>query len=119
APAHLAFAAADPRKHQAALADIDLLGVGTERRHLADGFVPHGQRQGHAAVGQLKLLAAAEIVDAFPEMQVAVADAGRDHPPQDLGTDRLRRRLLAPLQRGTALADVEALHSGRLTWPAS
>src|SRR3954453_1609041 len=74
APAHLAFAAADPWIDQAAVAGLDVASVGAGRYHLADGLVSHDERQGETALGELELLATAEVVGAFPEMQIAVAD---------------------------------------------
>ena len=59
-----AGAAADPRIGQAPVADRNIAGVRAERHHLADRLVAHGERQGHAAVGELELLAAAEIATA-------------------------------------------------------
>src|SRR5260370_1113462 len=79
AQAPVAGAAADPRIGEPPLADGEPLGVGPERHHLAHRLVPHHQRQRHAAVGQLELPAAAQVVSALPEVQVAVTDAGGEH----------------------------------------
>ena len=79
---------------QHAVADLDALGVGPDRDHLADILVAERHRQLHAAVVQAQLLAAAEIEIAVGQMQIAVADAGGQHLQQHLGARRLRRRRL-------------------------
>src|SRR6185437_15360772 len=91
APADRAVAAADPREDDAPLAGDDSLGLGPGRQHLAHRLVAHGERQPHAALGQLQPLAAAEIVMPFPEMDVAVADAGGEDAEQHLAALRARR----------------------------
>ena len=110
APAYRAFAAAEPGMHQPAVADLDALGVGADGDDFADILMPHGQRQFDAAIGELEPLAAAEIVVAFPDMQVAMADAGGDDLEQDLGAGRLRRRPLHQSQRRATFADIIAFH---------
>src|SRR5262249_25395734 len=97
APAPLAPAAADPRIGQAPVADLDVAHVRPDRDDLANRFVAHGERQCQAAIGQLELLAAAEVVDAFPDMQVAVTHACREHAQQNLAAGRLRRGLFTSL----------------------
>ena len=52
----------------------------------------------------------AEIVAAFPDVQVAVADAGGLDLDQHLFPCRLRRRLVDFLQRRIEIGDLEALH---------
>src|SRR6266702_6056539 len=52
----------------------------------------------------------AEIVAAFPDVKVAVADAGRLHLEQHLRTRGLRRRMIDLLQGGVELGDLETLH---------
>src|SRR4051794_4246771 len=52
----------------------------------------------------------AEIVAAFPDVEVAVADAGRFHLEQHLGARRLRRRMIDLFQRRVELGDLETLH---------
>ena len=70
-------------------ADLDALGVRPDRHHFADVFVAERDRQLHAAVLQAHALAAAEVEIAVGEMQVAVADAGRQHLEQHLRALRL------------------------------
>ena len=113
--AHLAFAAAEPGIDQRDVADLEIaggsLGIRPERHDFADGLMAHGARQRHAAILQRQRLASvAEIVAAFPDMQVAVADAGRLHLDQDLGSRRLRGRLIHLFQGGVELGDLETLH---------
>ena len=74
---------------QPAVADLDALRLRPDRHHLADVLVAERHRQLHAAVVQAQALAAAEIEIAVGQMQIAVADAGRQHLQQDLGAGRL------------------------------
>ncbi len=110
APADHALAAADPGMHQAAVAGLDALGLGPGGHHLADDLVAHGEGRHHAAVLDQQLLAAAHVVLAFPDMDVAVADAGGERAHQHLGALGPRRRLLDFLQGGAKLDDIVALH---------
>ena len=105
-----AFAAAEPWMNEPAVARLDALGVWADGDDFADVFVSHGQRQLDAAVGELEQLAAAEIVVALPDMQIAVADAGGDDLEQDLGPRGLRRRPLHQPQRCPAFTDIIAFH---------
>jgi hypothetical protein len=66
-----------------AVADLDARGVGTNGDDFADILVAHGQRQFHAAIAELEPLAAAQIVIAFPDVQIAVTDTGGDDLEQD------------------------------------
>src|SRR5205085_9265362 len=52
----------------------------------------------------------AEIVTAFPDMQIAMADAGRLHPDQHLRSRWLRRRLLHLSQGRIEIGHLETLH---------
>src|SRR4029078_493936 len=52
----------------------------------------------------------AEIVAAFPDVEIAVADTGRPHLEQHLRTRRLRRRMIDLFQGGVELGDLETLH---------
>src|SRR5664279_176153 len=52
----------------------------------------------------------AEIVTAFPDVQIAVADAGRLHLEQHLGARRLWRRRIDLLQGGVEIGNLETLH---------
>src|SRR4249919_1527645 len=52
----------------------------------------------------------AEIVAALPDVQIAVADAGRLHLDQHLGARRLRRRLLHLFQGGVEIGNLETPH---------
>src|SRR5882757_10823680 len=63
----------------------------------------------------------AEIVAAFPDMQVAVADAGGLHLDQHLRSHRLRRRLIHLSQGRVEIGNLKALHrfsplDGFLCW---
>src|SRR5260370_24664539 len=79
APAGAAGAAADPRMRKHARTDLDALRVRSSRHHLADILLPERHRQFHAAVGEIPALPSAKIEPAIGEMQVAVADARRQH----------------------------------------
>jgi hypothetical protein len=65
-----AYAAAHPGEDDADIADLHAGGIRAEPDDAADDLMPHGQRQHHAAVLQVHLLAAAQVVIAFPDMQV-------------------------------------------------
>jgi hypothetical protein len=52
----------------------------------------------------------AEIIAAFPDVQIAVADTGRLHLDQHLRSRRLRRRLIHFFQGGIEIGDLETLH---------
>src|SRR5260221_545973 len=92
-------------------ASIGFLDIRPERQNLADRLVPHRARQRHAAILQRQRLAAmAEIVAAFPDMQVAMADAGGLDLDQHLRAGGLRRRLIHLFQGGIELGDLETLH---------
>src|SRR5262249_25146492 len=108
--AHGALAAADPRIDEPHLADLHALGLRSYGDDLAGGLVAHGQRQRNAAVFERHALAVAEIVAAFPDGEVAVADAGRLDPQQHFGARRLRRRHFDQLQRLFELGDPIAFH---------
>ena len=110
APAYCAFPAAQPRMDQPPVADLDAFGIRTHRDDVADILVTHGQWKFHAPISELQPLAAAEIVKAFPDMQIAVADTGSDNLEQDLGPGRLGGRPLHQPQRRSALANVVAFH---------
>ena len=108
--ARTAGSASDPRMRQHARADLDPFRVGTDRHHLADILVAERHRQLHATVGQAQPLAAAKIKITIRQMQIAMADAGRQNLQQDLAARRLWRGLLVELQRLTANADLEHSH---------
>src|ERR1700683_84980 len=108
--ADFALSAPQPGMHKPAVANLDAGRVRADGDNLADILVPHGQRQLHAAVAEFELLAAAQVVIAVPNMQVAVADAGRDHLEQDLTSRRLRGRPFHQPQRRAALTNVVAFH---------
>src|SRR5690606_7692342 len=65
-----AFAAADPRVDDAAVADLDPFGVGSDGDDHAGRLMAGRAWQGDAALGQRQHIATAEIVGALPEMQV-------------------------------------------------
>src|SRR5260370_5617266 len=110
--AHRAGTAAEPGEDQALVADLGALGVWSQGDDLADRFMSHGQRQFDAALGQLELLAAAEIVMTLPDMDIAVADAGGEDAQQDLAAAGLWRRPLEQLEGRAALGNLVAFHGG-------
>src|SRR5579872_6936929 len=114
APARPARTAADPRIRNHARADRHAFGVRSNRHHLADILMPERQRQLHAAVGEAEPFAAAEIEPTVGEMQVAVADARRQHFEQHFAAGRLRHRLLFGLQRLAADAELKHAHRSPL-----
>ena len=93
-----------------AIADLDADSVGADGDDLADILVSHGQRQFDAAIAELQPLAAAQIVIAVPDVQIAVADAGGDYLEQDLGPGRLRSGPLHQPQRRAAFANDHSFH---------
>ena len=110
APAHLAFAAAHPRIDEAHVAHLDVLRVRSERDHLADVLMAHGERQLDAAIGEHQLLAAADLVIAVPDVQIGMAHAGGEHFQENLRAGWLGRLGLIHLQRRAALANLKAAH---------
>src|SRR5262249_610573 len=52
----------------------------------------------------------AELIAAFPDVQVARADTGRLHLDQHLRASGLRRRLIDLLQRRIEIGDLKTLH---------
>ncbi len=56
----------------------------------------------------------AEIVAAFPDMQVGMANAGGLHRDDDLVSGRLRIGEVGLLQRASEIDDLVALHVGFL-----
>src|SRR5579863_6639164 len=105
-PAYRAFPTAEPRMHQPPVADLDAFGIRTDRNDFADILVAHGQGQFHPPVSELQPLPAADIVKAFPDMQIAVADTGRHDFEQDLGAGRLGGGPLHQAQRRSTLANI-------------
>ena len=108
--AFLACAAAKPGEHNAQVADLHALRVRAELGDAADDFVAHRERQHHAAVLQRHPLAAPDIVIAFPDVQIGVADATMGHLEQHFGAFGLRRRQLEFLQRLAILDDGPGAH---------
>ena len=109
-PAGRAGAAAKPGIDQSHVANLDARSVGAGGDDFADVFVAHRQRQFHAPVAELKPLAAAEVVIAVPDVQIAVADARGQDLQEGLAPDRFWRRTLHQLQRRPAFAHVVAFH---------
>src|SRR6516165_3362734 len=109
APARAAGTAADPRMRNHPHTDLDALRVRSDRHHLANILVPERHWQLHAAFGETQALAAAKIEPAIGEMQIAMADARREHFKQHLRALRLRRRLLVAFQ--WLATDTELKHS--------
>ena len=96
------------RKH--ARTDLDALRVRSSRRHLADIFMPERHWQFHAAVGEAQALPAAKIEPAIGEVQVAVANARREHFEQHLRARGLWCRLLVAFQRLATNAELKHAH---------
>jgi hypothetical protein len=71
--------------------------------------VAHGARRVHRLGGRV-FVAATHVEEAFPQMDVAVADAGRRHSHQHFGALGRGRGFLDLLQRLTELDDLVALH---------
>ena len=69
-----AFAATDPGKRRAAVADLHAFRVGSHGHDFAFDLVAH--RVGHFEIGQRHFVAAAEVEIAIVDMHIAVADAG-------------------------------------------
>src|SRR5277367_475515 len=111
-----AFAAAEPGIGQRDVSDLEIALVASlhlwpKRDHLADGLMPHRSRQRNATILQRERLAPmAEIVATFPDMQIAMTDAGRLHLDQNLRSRRLGGRSIDFLQRSIELSDLETLH---------
>src|SRR5690606_11811545 len=110
APADGALAAAHPWVDEADVANADAFRFGSDGDHLADILVAHGQRQLDAAFEQHQPLATADVVIAVPDVQVGMADAGRQHLEDDFCAFRGRRLALHALERSAAVTDVEAEH---------
>src|ERR1700690_1287160 len=108
--AHHAGAATDPRIDQPLVAELDAARPGADRDYLADILVPHGEWQLHASILQAENLSAAEFVEAFPDMQVAMTDTGRQNLQQHLAAGRLGVDPLGELHRLAAAADLETTH---------
>ena len=105
-----ALAAADPGIDDAPVADGHILGLGADRQNLADDLVAHGEGQLDAAVGDVDALAAAEVEEALPDVEVAVAHAAGRDPHQHLGPLRDRVRIVPPLERPAPRDDLVASH---------
>ena len=110
APTGAAGAAADPRMRKYARTDLDALRVRSNRHHLADILMPERHRQFHAALGETQPLPATKIEPAIGDMQVAVANARRQHFEQHLRARGLWRRRLVAFQRLTADAELKHAH---------
>ena len=68
------------------------IGIRPPFQHAAHNFMPHGQRQLHPAIGQLQVTARPQIIAAFPNMKIGMANAGVGYFKQYLLARRLRRR---------------------------
>src|SRR5579864_5367821 len=99
AAADVARAAADPRVDQIVPADLDSLRVRAAGDRFARSFVPECERKFHAALGEGQPAPMPEVISAFPDVDVAVADPGGLHLDHDLGPFGHWDRLLEHLQR--------------------
>src|SRR5579872_2734496 len=114
--AHGALATTDPGINEIGLADRDPFGLRSDRDDTAGCLMAHGQRQVDAAVLERQTLAVAEIVAAFPDMKIAVANARGDHFEQHLGALRRRRGRLSLDERLAESGDLVAFHAAPLPW---
>ena len=101
----------DPWINQPLIADADTARLTTNRNHAPHILMAECERQLQAAVGEPHHLAAADIIHAFPEMDVAMANSGCGHLQQHFGSRRLRGGLLSQLKGRTAFADLVGFHS--------
>jgi hypothetical protein len=72
--------------------------------------VAESDGQLHAPVGKAQALAAPKVEITFRQMQIAMADSGRQDLQQDFAAGRLRRWLFVELQGLAANADLEHTH---------
>ncbi len=86
--ADAAGSAADPGIDEHDLADFAVRHIGADGQDLAGCFMAERQGQRNAAILQHQALAAAEIVAAFPDMQIGVTYAGGLDRDDDLVTGR-------------------------------
>ena len=93
-----AFTAANPGIDDALVADRNALGVGTHRNDASQHFMTGRAREADAPLGQSQDLATAQIVCAFPEMQIGVTDTAMRHFHDHLAPRWLRRIDLDALQ---------------------
>ena len=89
---------------------------GTDRNHLAGDLMAQRVRQ-VAALLEIETLAVAQVERSLPEMHVAVANAARADPQENLLAPRLRQRGLRPQQRSAVRRHLVALHGSRLGLP--
>src|SRR6185369_17155825 len=101
--------------NQALLPDLDAPGFGAERFHHAERLVPQGKGRHAAALLDVKALAAAQVEEAFPDVQVGVTHARARYAHQHFAALRLRRGGQHLLQRLAVLDDLVADHA----FPAS
>ncbi len=112
--ADAADAAADPRIDEHHLADLSVRHIGSDGQDFAGCFVAERQGQRDAAILQHQALAAAEIVAAFPDMQIGMAYARGLDRDDDFVTGRLRIRQLGALKRAAEIDNLIALQPGVL-----
>jgi hypothetical protein len=113
-PAHRAFAATDPRVGHHLVADLDPRGLWPECGHFACDLVPHRERQMHAARFERDLLPPAQIEEAVPDMDVAMADPRRLDAQQHLLAFGLGIRIFPHLQRLAPFDDLHCTHASVL-----
>ena len=108
--AAVAPSAADPRINHAQIADRHPDGIWPGLHDPPDDLVTRRTRQNHAAILNPHHLAAAQIVETVPEMEIGVADATMRHFQQYLGAHRLGRRQFDMLKRLARFDDGPGLH---------
>ena len=109
AQAGRALPASQPRIDQAVRALVQSGHIRARADDFTGDFMAHGQRQGYAAVGQGHLLSAAEIVPAFPQMDIAVTHAGAGHADQHLVVLRFGHLVGHEFQRRIVFRDAVTL----------
>src|SRR5262245_44640541 len=108
--AGIAGPAPDPWMCEHPVTDLDSLGLRTKRDNFADILVAESDGQLHAPVGKTQALAPAEIEIPFRQVDIAMADAGRQDFQQDFAAGRLRRWLFVELKGLAANTDLEHTH---------
>jgi len=110
-PTHRAFAATDPRVGDHLIADVDPRGLRTECGHFARDLVPHRERQMHAARFERDLLPPAQIEEAVPDMDVAMANPCRLDAQQHLLAFGLGIWIFPHFQRFAPFDDLHRTHA--------
>src|SRR5262245_38443460 len=108
--AGIAGPAPDPWMCEHPVTDLDSLGLRTKRDHFADILVTESNGQLHAPVGKTQALAAAKVEITFRQVDIAMADTGRQDLQQNFAAGRLRRWLCVESQGLAAHTDLHKSH---------